>query len=151
MQSAAFAPLRPPAVPGVSRASRHVGRALSTVAALLLSVDALGKLLQLRPVVDGSAQLGFPPSVVFPLGVVLLACVVIYALPATSVLGAVLLTGYLGGAVATHVRVGDPLLSHTLVPVYVAGFVWGGLYLRDARLRALLPLILGALRTKESP
>jgi len=72
------------------------------------------------------------------LGVILLLCVVAYAIPRTSVLGA-LLTGYLGGAVATHVRVGNPLFSHTLFPIYFAFFVWGGLVLRDARLRALLP------------
>jgi hypothetical protein len=76
---------------------------------------------------------------VFPIGVILLSCVVAYVIPSTSVLGAVLLTGYLGGAVATHVRVGNPLFSHTLFPIYVALFVWGGLFLRDARLRALFP------------
>ena len=76
---------------------------------------------------------------VFGLGVILAACTLAYALPPTSVLGALLLTGYLGGAVATHVRVGHPLLSHTLFPIYVAVFVWGGLVLRDARLRAFLP------------
>ena len=140
MQSTAVAPLGPPAVAGISRASRYIGRASSTLAVLFLGFDALGKLLQLRPVVEGSAQLGFSPSVVFALGVVLLSSVVTYVVPTTSVLGAVLLTGYLGGAVATHVRIGDPLLSHTLFPVYVAAFVWGGLFLRDARLRALLPV-----------
>jgi hypothetical protein len=77
---------------------------------------------------------------VFSLGVTLLACVVAYILPRTSVLGALLLTGYLGGAVATHVRVGNPLFSHVLFPTYVAALLWGGLLLRDARLRALLPL-----------
>jgi hypothetical protein len=76
---------------------------------------------------------------VFPLGVVLLACVVAYAVPGTSVLGAVLLTGYLGGAIATHVRVENPLFSHTLFPAYVALVVWGGLFLRESRLRELLP------------
>lgn len=140
MQSTTVTPLRPPAAAGPSRTSRYVGNAASTLAVLFLGFDALGKLLQLRPVLEGSAELGFPPNVVFALGVVLLSSVVTYAVPATSVLGAVLLTGYLGGAVATHVRVGDPLLSHTLFPVHVAAFVWGGLFLRDARLRALLPV-----------
>jgi hypothetical protein len=74
------------------------------------------------------------------MGIVLLACVILYVIPQTSVLGAILLTGYLGGAVATHVRVGDPLLTHTLFPVYVGVLIWLGLYLRDGPLRALVPL-----------
>ena len=73
-------------------------------------------------------------------GSILLSCVVVYAVPRTSVLGALLLTGYLGGAVATHMRVANPLFSHVLFPTYVAAFLWGGLILRDARLRALLPI-----------
>jgi hypothetical protein len=77
---------------------------------------------------------------VFGLGVILLSCVVAYAIPRTSVLGALLLTGYLGGAVATHVRVANPLFSHVLFPTYIAALLWGGLILRDARLRALLPI-----------
>ncbi|HVR17126.1 MAG TPA: DoxX family protein, partial [Candidatus Limnocylindrales bacterium] len=74
------------------------------------------------------------------LGIVLLTCTVLYMIPRTAILGAILLTGYLGGAIATHVRVGSPLFSHTLFPVYVALLIWGGLYLRDDRLRALIPL-----------
>ncbi len=123
-----------------SRAPIHVGRALSTLAVLFLTFDAMGKLLLLPPVVEGSAELGFSADATFTLGIVLLASVVVYALPRASVLGAVLLTGYLGGAVATHLRLGNPLLSHTLFPVYVGLFVWGGLFLRDTRLRALFPL-----------
>ncbi len=123
-----------------TRAPVYVGRALSTLAVLFLTFDAVGKLLLLPPVVEGSAELGFSADATFALGVILLVSVIVYALPRTSVLGAVLLTGYLGGAVATHVRLGHPLLSHTLFPVYVALFVWGGLFLRDARLRALFPL-----------
>jgi hypothetical protein len=73
------------------------------------------------------------------IGLTLLACVALYAMPRTSVLGAVLLTGYLGGAIATHVRVHNPLFSHVLFPTYVAAIAWGGLFLRDARLRAFLP------------
>lgn len=119
---------------------RRAGRLLSGVAAGFLLLDATGKLLQLPPVVDGTLQLGYPPGSVFPLGVVLLCCVLVYALPRTSVLGALLLTAYLGGAVATHVRVASPLLSHVLFPTYVAALVWGGLVLRDPRLGALLPL-----------
>ena len=124
-----------------SRRALWAGRLLGVFAALFLLLDAVGKLLELQPVVDGSVSLGYPPGTVFGLGVTLLTCVALYVYPRTSVLGAVLLTGYLGGAVATHVRVGHPLLSHTLFPVYVAAFVWGGLVLRDPRLRALLPFV----------
>ena len=122
-----------------SRGALWTGRALSTIAVLFLLFDSLGKLLEVPPVVAGAAQLGYPAATVFPLGGILLLCVVTYAIPGTSVLGAVLLTGYLGGAIATHVRVENPLFSHTLFPVYVALAVWGGLFLREARLRALLP------------
>lgn len=116
-----------------------LGRALTAIAVSFLLLDSMGKLFEVPPVVAGTAELGFPAATVHPLGVVLLACVVTYALPGTSVLGAVLLTGYLGGAVATHVRVDSPLFSHTLFPVYVGLVVWGGLFLREGRLRALLP------------
>ncbi len=116
------------------------GRIMSGLAILFLAFDAVGKLLRLAPVIEGSTQLGYPASVVFGLGVVLLVCVVTYAIRRTSILGAILLTGYLGGAIATHVRVGNPLFSHALFPIYVALLIWGGLYLRDARLRAIIPL-----------
>jgi hypothetical protein len=123
-----------------ARAQLWTGRVLSGLAILFLAFDATGKLIEVQPVIDGTLQLGYPESVIVPLGIVLLASVVLYAIPATAVLGAILLTGYLGGAIATHVRVGNPLLTHTLFPVWVALFVWGGLWLRDSRLRALLPL-----------
>ena len=116
------------------------GRIMSGLAILFLAFDAVGKLLRLAPVSEGSTQLGYPASAVFGLGVVLLVCVVTYAVRPTSILGAILLTGYLGGAIATHVRVGNPLFSHTLFPIYVAVLIWGGLYLRDARLRAIIPV-----------
>jgi hypothetical protein len=116
------------------------GRIMSGLAILFLAFDAVGKLLRLAPVIEGSARLGYPVSAIFGLGVVLLVCVVTYAIRPTSILGAILLTGYLGGAIATHVRVGDPLFSHTLFPIYIAVLIWGGLYLRDARLRAMIPL-----------
>ena len=85
-------------------------------------------------------QLGYPRDIVFTLGVILLSCVAAYVVPRTSVLGALLLTAYLGGAVATHVRVENPLFTHVLFPTYLAAFLWGGLILRDARLRAFLPI-----------
>jgi pimeloyl-ACP methyl ester carboxylesterase len=115
------------------------GRVLSALGVLFLVFDSIGKLLEVQPVIAGTIQLGYPANVVFSLGVIQLLCVVAYVLPSTSVLGAVLLTGYLGGAVATHVRVESPVFSHTLFPIYVASFVWGGLVLRDARLRLFLP------------
>lgn len=121
-------------------ATTWAGRVMSGVAIAFLAVDSLVKLLRLPPAMEGTAQLGYPLEVVFPLGVVLLACVLAYATPRTSVWGAVLLTGYLGGAVATHVRVGHPLFTHTLFPIYVAALLWGGVLLRDSRARAALSL-----------
>jgi hypothetical protein len=116
------------------------GRILSGLAVLFLLFDSAGKLLQVQPVIDGTVQLGYPREIVFNLGVILLSCVLAYVIPRTSVLGALLLTGYLGGAVATHVRVENPLFSHVLFPIYVAACLWGGLILRDARLRVFLPI-----------
>ena len=122
-----------------SKPGLWAGRVLSGVAVLFLLFDSLGKLLRVQPVIDGTIELGYPVSTVFGLGVTLLLCVIAYVIPRTSVLGAVLLTGYLGGAIATHVRVQNPLFTHVLFPVYVAMFIWGGLVLRDVRLRAFLP------------
>ena len=116
----------------------RVGTILSGAAVLFLLFDSLGKLLKVAPVVAGTAELGYPEGVIRPLGVVLLVCVVTYVIPRTAILGAVLLTAYLGGAIATHVRVGSPLLTHKLFPVYVAVVVWAGLLLRDERLRNVL-------------
>jgi hypothetical protein len=117
-----------------------IGRILSGLAVLFLLFDSIGKLLQVQPVVDGTLELGYPRTIVFTLGIILLTCIVAYVVPRTSALGAMLLTAYLGGAVATHVRVGNPLLSHVLFPTYLAAFLWAGLILRDARLRVLLPV-----------
>ena len=116
-----------------------VGRVLSGLAIAFLLFDAGGKVAGVRQAVEGTVQLGYPAESLLGIGLVQLACVLLYAVPRTAILGALLLTGYLGGAVATHVRVGNPLLSHVLFPTYVAALVWGGLYLRDARLRALVP------------
>ena len=118
--------------------SAWIGRGISTLAVLFLIFDSSGKLFEVHPVIDGTVRLGYSPDMVFTLGMLLLACVVTYVVPRTSLLGAVLLTGYLGGAVATHVRVESPLFSHILFPVYLGALLWGGLLLRDARLRALL-------------
>jgi hypothetical protein len=122
-----------------SRGAAWAGRGLSAVAVLFLLFDAVGKLLEIPAVVAGSTALGYPAGTVFVIGLIELVCVTAYVIPYTSVPGAVLLTGYLGGAIATHVRVLNPLLTHTLFPIYVALFVWGGLLLRDAGLRAFIP------------
>ena len=116
------------------------GRILSGLAVLFLLFDATLKVLQLPVAVQGTRELGYPESVILGLGIVQLVCLVLYLVPRTSVLGAVLWTGYLGGAVATHVRIGHPLLSHVLFPVYVATLLWAGLWLRDERLRAVFPI-----------
>lgn len=117
-----------------------IGRVLSGFAVLFLTFDAALKLLRLPMAIEGTTELGYPAGVVLPLGVVQVICLVLYVIPRTSVLGAVLWTGYLGGAIATHVRLGNPLFTHVLFPVYVALLLWGGLWLRDRRLRTLLPL-----------
>jgi hypothetical protein len=129
------------AAPGTrsSKKALWTGRLLSGFAVLFMLFDATIKVLELPVAVQGTTQLGYPESVVFGLGLVQLACLAVYLFPRTSVLGAVLWTGYLGGAVATHVRLGNPLFSHVLFPLYVAAFLWLGLWLREERLRAVLP------------
>ena len=122
-----------------SRTALLTGRVLSSLVVLLFAADGAAKLFRPQPVVEGTLELGYPESCIVPLGIVLLACTLLYALPRTTVLGAVLLTGYLGGAVATHVRVGSPWFSHTLFPVYFGVLIWLGIWLRQPRLRSLLP------------
>jgi DoxX-like family len=125
-----------------SRKTLWTGRILSGLVVLFLLVDAGFKLIKPlpAPAVQAFAQLGYPIGLAGGIGILLLGCVALYLIPRTSVLGAILLTGYLGGAVASHVRVGDPWFSHALFPVYIGLLVWGGLYLRDPRLRALIPV-----------
>ena len=122
----------------VSRSSLWAGRVISAVVVMFLLFDAIIKLMRVPAALEGTARLGFSESVVLPLGMVLLACVALYAIPRTSILGAILLTGYLGGAVASNVRVGNPLFGYILFPVYVGVLLWLGLYLRDVRLRILI-------------
>jgi len=124
----------------VSRRRLWTGRILSCLAVLFLLFDSVIKLTRIAPVRESFERLGYHPSVAVGIGLLELACLTLYVIPRTSVLGAILLTGFLGGATATHVRVGDPLMSHVLFPTYVGVLVWGGLFLRDARLRALVPL-----------
>lgn len=114
--------------------------ALSGLVILFLLFDGTIKLMNLPMVREATAQLGYPVGTIPVMAVLVLSCTLLYAIPRTSVLGAVLLTGYLGGAVATHLRHSDPLFSHILFPVYVGIMAWGGLYLREPRLRALFPL-----------
>lgn len=123
----------------VSKNQLWIGWIASILPTLFLLMDGVMKLAKPKFVVDATVELGYPESVIVGLGVVLTLCTILYAIPRTSVLGAILLTGYLGGAVATHVRLGHPLFSHILVPVYLGILLWGGLYLRDTRLRALIP------------
>lgn len=117
-----------------------IGYTLSTLAILFLLFDSVIKVLRLPVAVEGTVQLGYPESTVIAIGILEVFCVALYAIPVTSVFGAILLTGYLGGAIATHVRVGNPLLTHKLFPIYVAVLIWGGLFLREDRLRSVIPL-----------
>jgi DoxX-like family len=109
-------------------------------AALFLAFDTILKVLRLDVAVEGTTSIGYPADTVLLIGTIELVCLVLYLVPRTAVLGALLMTGYLGGAVATHVRISSPLLTHTFFPIYVACLLWAGLYLRDPRLRALVPL-----------
>jgi hypothetical protein len=119
--------------------ARWAGRGLSGLVILFMLMDAAMKLARLPVVLETTTRLGWSTSTVTALGLVLLACTALYAFPQTSVLGAILLTGYLGGAVATHLRIGSPLFSHTLFGVYVGVALWGALYLRNDRIRGFVP------------
>jgi hypothetical protein len=123
---------------------RWAGRILSGLAVLFLTWDGVIKVMTLAPVVEGFARLGYPVTVAVGIGILELVCLATYVIPRTSVLGAVLLTGFLGGAIATHVRVQDPLLTHTFFPIYIGLLIWGGLLLRDDRLRAFTKQAFGA-------
>ncbi|MEZ5833551.1 MAG: DoxX family protein [Dongiaceae bacterium] len=124
-----------------SRAARWTGYVLSGLVILFLLFDAGIKLVPLEIVTQMSAQLGLPTDAGFArtLGALTLIGVALYVAPRTSVLGAILLTGYMGGAIATHLRIGSPLFSHVLFGFYLGVLIWGGLYLRDERLRRLIP------------
>lgn len=121
------------------KAMRWAGWALSGLFVLFMIMDTAMKLLNLPQVAQTMAPLGWAASAGRPIGIIELICLVLYVIPRTSVLGAILLTGVMGGAIATHWRVGDPLFSHILFGVYLGLFLWGGLWLRDARLRDLMP------------
>ncbi|MEN3328512.1 MAG: hypothetical protein V7638_3319 [Acidobacteriota bacterium] len=120
-----------------NKSSLWAGRILSALPVLFLLLDGIMKIVKPAFVVEATVQLGYPESVIIGLGVVLVACTILYLIPRTAVLGAILLTAYLGGAVATHVRVNGPLFS-ILMPVILGAMLWGGLYLRDERVRSLV-------------
>ena len=124
-----------------SKSALWTGRVLSGLAIVFLLFDAIMKFFmdKLPPeALEAGAALQWPMDKMPLVGTILLVCTILYMIPRTSALGAILLTGYLGGAIASHVRVSNPLFTHTLFPVYVAVFVWLGLYLRDTRVKQLI-------------
>jgi uncharacterized membrane protein YphA (DoxX/SURF4 family) len=121
----------------VSKVALWSGRIMSVLPVLLMLFSGVTKLMKPVPVVQGFAKFGYPESLILGLGILEILCCVVYLIPRTSILGAILLTGYLGGATATNVRVGDP---SSIVTVILGMLIWGGLYLRENRLRALIPL-----------
>jgi hypothetical protein len=122
----------------VSKKRLWTGRVLSGLAVLFLLFDSITKLMNVGPVAQAFAQLGYPVRLIPVIGTILLVCVIVYVIPRTTILGAILITGYLGGAIASNLRIGAPLFSNALFPLYVAALVWGGVYLRDHRARALI-------------
>ncbi len=123
--------------PPVSKAGVWSGRIVSAVVILFMLFDGGIKVLKLAPAVEGTMRLGYPVGLVLPIGIVALACTLLYAIPKTTILGAILLTGYMGGATATQVRLEDPWF---FFPVVIGGLAWLGIFLRDERLRTLIPL-----------
>jgi DoxX-like protein len=126
----------PSTSPGLAtRSARWAGRVVSALVVAFLAFDGITKAMMVEPVVEATTRLGYPAGSVFGIGATLLVCTALYAVPRTAFLGAILLTGYLGGAVATQVRVEDPWF---LFPAFIGVLAWGGLFLRDARVRALV-------------
>jgi hypothetical protein len=123
----------------VVKTTLWAGRVISAFAVVFLIFDTVIKVLNMAPAVEATTQLGYPASLVVGIGMIELICLVAYVIPRTSVLGAILLTGYLGGAIATQVRAGAPLFS-VVFPIIIGALLWGGLFLREQRLRTLIPL-----------
>jgi len=125
----------------VSKPARITGRVMSGVVVLFLLFDGAIKLVPLPVVTETMDKMGWGASdtLARSLGIITIVCTLLYSVPPTSILGAILLTGYLGGAIASHLRIDSPLFTHTLFGLYLGLMVWGGLYLRDGNLRALLP------------
>jgi hypothetical protein len=124
---------------GHSNWGKWIGWGMSGLMIAFLLFDSVSKLVLEHHVVEATTQIGYPLDVIRPLGVICLACTLLYAIPRTSILGAILLTGYLGGAIASKVRIEDPMFGSVLFGAYFGILVWGGLYLRDERLRSLIP------------
>jgi hypothetical protein len=124
----------------ISKTSLWAGRIISALVVLFLIFDGVTKVIKVPAVMEATARIGFPANLIPGIGILLLACTAVYVIPRTSILGAILLTGYLGGAVVTNLRAGSSLFGETLFPVYFGVFVWAGLYVRDERLHALIPL-----------
>ncbi|HEX3662098.1 MAG TPA: DoxX family protein [Acidobacteriaceae bacterium] len=124
----------------VSAGQLWTGRGIAGLLALFFLLDVTIKFIQPKPVAEAFVRSGWPIGLSVPLGVVLLVSTILFLIPRTAILGAILLTGYLGGAVASNLRLGNPLFSNTLFPVYFGVLVWGSLWLRDAKLRPLVPL-----------
>jgi len=124
----------------VSNMAMWAGRSLSGLVVLFLVFDGAIKLVPIAAVTGSLTELGYPVELARGLGVLVLVCTILYVIPRTAVLGAILLTGLLGGAIATHLRVGSPLFTHLLFGAYLGVMAWGGLFLRDERVRALIPL-----------
>ena len=123
-----------------SKSTIWIGRIVSGLPALFLLVDGAMKLVKPAVVVEATTKLGYSESLIVPIGIILIACTLLYLIPTTSVLGAILLTGYLGGAVATHVRAAEGGVFPIIFPIILGALLWLGLYLHDTRLRALIPL-----------
>jgi len=122
----------------VSKRRLWTGRIISAVVVLFLLFDSITKVMKVRAVIEASAQLGYPANTIFTIGIILLVCTAFYVIPQTAVLGAILLTGYLGGAVAANLRIGTSMFN-TLFPIVFAALAWTGLFLRESRLAALIP------------
>jgi len=132
----------------VSKKRLWTGYILTALIALFLLFDSSVKILRLTPAMDANARLGYPPSVILPIGIAELICLILFIVPRTSIFGAILLTGYLGGATATQVRLEDPWF---FFPIVIGMLAWGGLFLRDARLRPLILLSIDDVTKRERP
>ena len=131
----------------VSNAALWTGRVMSALVILFLIFDGVIKLVPMQVVTDTMGELGYPPTagIARGIGIITVICVALYAWPRTAVLGAILMTGLLGGAIATHLRIGSPVFTHLLFGLYLGLLAWGGLYLRDPRVRAMIPFRLSGL------
>jgi hypothetical protein len=137
METAINAPFSATVIPTKDR--KRLGIAVSSIPVAFLVFDTVIKLARIEAVTEAFGRMGYPQHLALGIGLLEAVCLLLYVVPRTSILGAVVLTGFLGGAISTHLRIGDPLFSHTVFPVYVAALLWAGLFLRDARVRALNP------------